>query len=65
MQEFVDFSKCRSLQEFVTGMATLFIYKIENNCADSGIILENEGSIQKIQKRELFHYEKVKRAPLI
>ena len=27
----------------------------------SGIILETEGSIQKIQKRELFHYKKVKK----
>ena len=30
----------------------------------AGIILETEGSTQKIQNRALFHYKKFKRAPL-
>ena len=31
----------------------------------SGVILETEGSVQKIQKRALLHYKKLKRATLI
>ena len=31
----------------------------------SEVILETDGSIRKIQIRTLFHYRKVKRAPLI
>ena len=30
-----------------------------------GVILETEGSVQKIQKRALFHYKKVKKGTLI
>ena len=31
----------------------------------AGVILETESSVRKIQKRALFHYKKIKRAPLI
>ena len=31
----------------------------------SGVILETEGSVQKIQKKAFLHYKKLKRATLI
>ena len=34
--------------------------KIEG-CSQSGVILETEGSIQKTQKKSLFHYKTVKK----
>ena len=39
--------------------------QLPEDAKKAGVILETEGSVQKMQKRALFSYSRVKRAPLV